>query len=96
MEQQTIRLKPVSFAEIEGWAEDDLAFTTEWGFDLGAIKVPVSVWQGAQDRMVPFSHGRWLAAHVPGATAHLDDDQGHLSLWARIGEILDDLLDRRG
>jgi hypothetical protein len=23
VEQQTIRLKPISFAEIEGWAEDD-------------------------------------------------------------------------
>ena len=81
---------------IEGWAEDDLAFTRHWGFEVGDITVPVSVWQGAQDRMVPFSHGRWLAAHVPGAVAHLDDDQGHLSLWARIGEILDDLLERRG
>ena len=80
---------------VEGWAEDDLAFTRDWGFDVGDISVPVSVWQGAQDRMVPFSHGKWLAAHVPGAAVHLDDDQGHLSLWARIGEILDDLLERR-
>ncbi len=58
--------------------------------------MPVSIWQGAEDRMVPFSHGTWLAAHVPGASAHLDDDQGHLSLWGRIGEILDDLLVQRG
>jgi pimeloyl-ACP methyl ester carboxylesterase len=80
---------------IEGWAEDDLAFTRPWGFELADITVPVSVWQGAQDRMVPFAHGKWLAAHVPGASVHLDDDQGHLSLWGRIGEILDDLLERR-
>lgn len=80
---------------IEGWAEDDLAFTRPWGFEVADITVPVSVWQGAQDRMVPFSHGTWLAANVPGAAVHLDDDQGHLSLWGRIGEILDDLLDRR-
>ena len=63
---------------------------------LASIAVPVSVWQGAQDRMVPFAHGKWLAANVPGASVHLDDDQGHLSLWGRIGEILDDLLERRG
>jgi pimeloyl-ACP methyl ester carboxylesterase len=80
---------------IEGWAEDDLAFTRHWGFELNDLTVPVSVWQGAEDRMVPFSHGQWLAAHIPGAAVHLDDDQGHLSLWARIGEILDDLLSRR-
>jgi len=80
---------------IEGWAEDDLAFTRHWGFELADITVPVSVWQGAEDRMVPFSHGTWLAAHVPEAAVHLDDDQGHLSLWGRIGEILDDLVARR-
>ncbi len=78
---------------VEGWAGDDLAFTKEWGFDLGAIKVPVSVWQGAQDLMVPFAHGKWLAEHVPGARVHLYDDEGHLSLWAQMGAIFDDLLD---
>jgi pimeloyl-ACP methyl ester carboxylesterase len=80
---------------VQGWADDDLAFTRHWGFELADITVPVSVWQGAQDRMVPFAHGKWLAAHVPGAAVHLDDDQGHLSLWSRIGAILDDLLERR-
>jgi pimeloyl-ACP methyl ester carboxylesterase len=80
---------------IEGWAEDDLAFTRHWGFELADIGVPVAVWQGAQDNMVPFSHGQWLAAHVPGAAVHLYDDQGHLSLWGQIGAILDDLLSRR-
>jgi pimeloyl-ACP methyl ester carboxylesterase len=81
---------------VEGWAEDDLAFTTEWGFDLGAIRVPVSVWQGAQDLMVPFAHGRWLADHVAGARVHLYDDEGHLSLWSQMGAIFDDLLDLAG
>ena len=81
---------------IEGWAEDDLAFTAPWGFDLDAITVPVSVWQGAQDLMVPFAHGQWLAAHVAGARVHLYDDEGHLSLWSQMGAIFDDLLDLAG
>jgi pimeloyl-ACP methyl ester carboxylesterase len=53
--------------------------------------VPVSVWQGRQDAMVPYSHGAWLAAHVPGARAHLFEDEGHISLLARMDDILADL-----
>jgi len=29
---------------------------------------------------VPFAHGRWLADHLPGATVHLEDGEGHLSI----------------
>jgi pimeloyl-ACP methyl ester carboxylesterase len=81
---------------IDGWLEDDLAFASDWGFQLGA-GAPVAVWQGDQDMMVPFEHGEWLAAHLPGARTHLIPGAGHLSLilgeWAA---ILDDLLDMAG
>ena len=74
-----------------GMVEDTLQIVQPWGFDLAAITVPVSVWQGARDRMVPFAHGRWLAATIPGARAHLFDDEGHISLVTKIDEILADL-----
>lgn len=76
---------------IAGWRDDDLAFTRPWGFGVDDIAVPVALWQGGADRMVPFSHGRWLAAHVPGAQAHLLEDEGHLSLVLRLVEVVADL-----
>jgi pimeloyl-ACP methyl ester carboxylesterase len=78
---------------IAGWRDDGLASVRDWGFDLTSITRPVAVWHGAQDRMVPFDHGRWLSEHIPGAIAHLHPDQGHLSLGvARIGDIIEDLV----
>jgi pimeloyl-ACP methyl ester carboxylesterase len=76
---------------IAGWRDDDLAFVRDWGFDLASIAVPVSVWQGDQDRMVPPSHGRWLARHVPNARDHFSPGEGHLSLAGALDRIVADL-----
>ena len=65
---------------VDGWLDDDLAFTAPWGFALTEVAVPTAVWQGAHDLMVPFAHGTWLAEQIPGVTAHLEHDEGHLSI----------------
>jgi pimeloyl-ACP methyl ester carboxylesterase len=80
---------------IAGWRDDDLAFVKDWGFALSDIIVPVAVWHGRQDRQVPFGHGEWLAATVPGAEAHLTDD-GHLTYITHFDEILAGLVAHAG
>ncbi|HEX9481057.1 MAG TPA: alpha/beta hydrolase [Solirubrobacteraceae bacterium] len=80
-------------AGIWGWFDDDLAFIADWGFALEAIERPVAIWQGSEDRFVPYAHGRWLAAKIPHADARLLDGDGHLSiLLGAYGELLDGLL----
>jgi pimeloyl-ACP methyl ester carboxylesterase len=78
---------------VEGWLEDDIAFTRPWGFALEEISVPVMIWQGSADLMVPFSHGQWLASQLPGASAHLEEGEGHLSVaLGALDRMLDELV----
>jgi len=78
---------------IAGWRDDDLAFVRDWGFDLAKIDRPVAVWQGQKDRMVPFTHGQWLAEHIPNTRVHLYRDEGHLSLAVTaLDRIIEDLV----
>jgi pimeloyl-ACP methyl ester carboxylesterase len=78
---------------VEGWLEDDIAFTRSWGFGLEEISVPVMIWQGSADLMVPFSHGQWLATRLPGASAHLEDGEGHISVvLGALDRMLDELV----
>jgi pimeloyl-ACP methyl ester carboxylesterase len=65
----------------DGHVDDDLAFVTDWGFDLDAVHVPVTIWHGEQDRMVPVRHARWLADRIERPTLRLTPEDGHLSIF---------------
>jgi pimeloyl-ACP methyl ester carboxylesterase len=80
---------------VDGWIDDDLAFARPWGFDLDAIDRPVLLVHGDDDRFVPISHGRWLAARIPNVEARIDAGDGHLTLFERrMREVNEWLLSR--
>ncbi|MFZ0047884.1 MAG: alpha/beta fold hydrolase [Streptosporangiaceae bacterium] len=71
----------------QGWWDDNCTIRP-WGFELSDITVPVLLLHGRQDMFVPFGHGEWLAAHIPGVEARLLADDGHLTLLQnRVPEV---------
>lgn len=84
---------------VDGWVDDDLAFVQPWGFEFSEIRVPVMLWQGDEDMMVPFAHGKWLAAHLPRdkLREHLVKGEGHVSIaHNHLDAMLDEVLAAAG
>jgi pimeloyl-ACP methyl ester carboxylesterase len=79
-----------------GLVDDDVAFTSPWGFDVGAVGVPTLVVQGGLDRVVPVGHGDWLLRSLPRAELWLRPRDGHVSVLAACPVAMDWLLELPG
>lgn len=51
-----------------------------WDLDLARIKLPVTVWQGDQDTLVPMSHARRLAENLGAGSLRVVGGGGHFLL----------------
>jgi pimeloyl-ACP methyl ester carboxylesterase len=70
-------------------AQDLRLFARPWGFaptDVG--RVPVHIWHGDADTIVPVSVGRYFARTIPNARSTFIAGAGHLMIVDHAGEIL--------
>ncbi|SEH01757.1 Pimeloyl-ACP methyl ester carboxylesterase [Nonomuraea solani] len=81
--------EPALAADPYGQIDDDVSYTHAWGCDPGTISAPVLLLHGAADRIVPASHGTWLAAHCPTAELRLRADDSHFTITGHAEEGLD-------
>jgi pimeloyl-ACP methyl ester carboxylesterase len=65
---------------LDGLIDDDVAFAAPWGFELDAIRPPVLVVHGGEDRVVPPAHADRLVRHVPHSELWLRPRDGHVSV----------------
>ena len=75
--------------------DDYLVCRRHWGFDPADMPVPVTVWHGGADRLVPLAHARALAAAMPGCTARVTPRGGHFFYSRSLAEIVGSLLPDR-
>lgn len=64
---------------VQGALADALIYARPWGFDLGDIRVPMAVWSGGQDSLIPRAATAQFAT-IPGVDLQLLEDEGHYSL----------------
>ncbi|WP_246147785.1 alpha/beta fold hydrolase [Nonomuraea turkmeniaca] len=72
-----------------GLIDDDLAYVSPWGCDPAEVTAPVLLLHGGQDRVVPSSHGEWLARHGRWAELRLYPEDGHISVLHSAAQALE-------
>jgi pimeloyl-ACP methyl ester carboxylesterase len=77
---------------MQAFLMDAILFGRPWGFSLGGIRVPVHMWYGDADVIVPISHGEHMAARIPHAVLRIRPEEGHLGGLGASDEIFEALL----
>jgi pimeloyl-ACP methyl ester carboxylesterase len=71
-----------------GYVQDICALARPWGFPLEGIRVPVQLWHGDLDTVIPLQHGEYLASVIPGATLRVCPGEAHMLMWNHLDEVL--------
>jgi pimeloyl-ACP methyl ester carboxylesterase len=94
-EIQDMYLESVLEAYRNGWrghAWELIVLNRPWGFALEQIRVPIYLWHGEADQLVPPVMGHYLADRIPDCTAEFIPGSGHLLIFTRWPTMLAALL----
>ena len=83
-------------ANARGVVDEYRTAVAPWGFAPEEVRVPVRIFQGSADEIVPPAWGRSLADRVPGASLALFPGEGHFIGLTRREEVLRWLIGRCG
>ncbi|MFC9244617.1 alpha/beta fold hydrolase [Streptomyces sp. NPDC057136] len=72
----------------DGWVDDVMSFSTDWGFRPEDIASPVLLWHGEDDVFAPVSHTRWLAERIPGAELVVERGAAHFGALRVLTRVL--------
>ena len=74
---------------VDGAVAEGLLYGKPWGFSLQEIRIPVFLWHGEKDVVVPATMGHYLATVIPNCQSLFYPEDGHFSLpFTRLREIL--------
>jgi len=77
----------------QGVADELLLLTRPWPFRPEEIRIPVRLWHGDADGVVPVAMGRYLATAIPNCRAEFIPGGGHYLVFDRIGPFLDAMVE---
>lgn len=63
-----------------GAYHDLMRVSHAWGLDFQSLQVPVYLWHGTADTLMPVPCARAFAGMIPGCEAHFIEDAGHMLL----------------
>jgi pimeloyl-ACP methyl ester carboxylesterase len=72
----------------QGYVHDLRMLSGPWGFDPANVRVPVQLWHGDEDTVIPLHHSQYLASVMPGATLRVCHGEAHMLMWNHLAEIL--------
>ncbi|SNX64631.1 pimeloyl-ACP methyl ester carboxylesterase [Streptomyces sp. TLI_55] len=78
----------------DGWIDDAVAFSKNWGFDPKEITVPTLLWHGEKDVFSPVEHFNWLARRIEHATVVLQPSAAHFAAVPVLPQVLGWLRDQ--